>query len=454
MADEYRDKQVVVVGAGKSGLALCDYFIHLGARVVLSDRREQPDLAARLGELPDQMVLDLGGHSEIYFRQADLVVVSPGVPLDIPPLVAAAAAGVKITGEVEVAWRALQVPTIGITGTNGKSTTTALLGEIFSTWGKRTFVGGNLGVPLITATNRHAWDWLVVELSSFQLETVDRFRPVWSLLLNFSEDHLDRYPDLQSYRAAKQQIFANQLPEDYAVVNLDDPVVMQLASGCRAQRIGFSSAGVPEIGMGLEQSSIVWRWQGREQRFATADLKLKGVHNLENVMAALIPPLVEGCPVELAWQAVCAFPGLAHRMRLVRELEGVAWYNDSKGTNVGSVIKSLAGLDQPVTLIAGGKDKGGDYGPLRPVLAEKVTELILLGEAAARMAEQLQGCCRIHLAGDLHEAVALAYRLTRKPGTVLLSPGCSSFDMFRSFEERGDIFTRAVMDLPQPDLAK
>lgn len=448
MSNEYRDKCIVVVGAGKSGLALCDYFSHLGARVVLSDRREQHDMVARLGALADQVTLDLGGHSEAYFRQADLVVVSPGVPLDIPAVAAAEAAGVKVTGEVEVAWRALQVPTIGITGTNGKSTTTALLGEIFSAWGKRTFVGGNLGVPLITATNRHAWDWLVVELSSFQLETVDRFRPVWSLLLNFSEDHLDRYPDLQSYRDAKQRIFANQLPEDYAVVNLDDPVVLQLVSGCRARRIGFSSTGVPEVGMGLDQSSIVWRWQGQERRFDTRELKLKGAHNLENVMAALIPPLVEGCPAGLAWQAVCGFPGLAHRMCLVRELAGVAWYNDSKGTNVGSVIKSLAGLEKPVTLIAGGKDKGGDYRPLRPALADKVTDLILLGEAAQRMATQLEGCCRIHRVADLHQAVVLAQRLTPGPATVLLSPGCSSFDMFRGFEERGDIFTRAVMDLP------
>jgi UDP-N-acetylmuramoylalanine--D-glutamate ligase len=446
---DYRDKQIVVVGAGKSGLALCDYFCHLGARVVLSDRRAHCDLAAQLGALDNRIVLDLGGHTGELFNQADLVVLSPGVPLEIPAVAAARSAGIQVTGEVEIAWQALRVPTIGITGTNGKSTTTALLGEIFGAWGQRTFVGGNLGVPLVAATNRHGWDWLVVELSSFQLETIDRFRPRWSLLLNLSEDHLDRYPDLASYRQAKQRIFLNQTADDSAVVNLDDPVVLEMAASGRAQQIGFSASRLPETGIGLADGEIVWRWQGREQRFACNELQLKGSHNLENVMAAMIPPLVEGCPAELVWQAVCGFRGLEHRMCLVRELDGVAWYNDSKGTNVGSVIKSLAGLPSPVTLIAGGKDKGGDYQLLRPALQGKVVELILLGEAAERIEQALAGCCRIHRVIDLREAVELARRLTPGTGAVLLSPGCSSFDMFRSFEERGEVFTRAVLELTE-----
>jgi UDP-N-acetylmuramoylalanine--D-glutamate ligase len=289
----------------------------------------------------------------------------------------------------------------------------------------------------------------VVELSSFQLETIDRFRPRWSLLLNVSEDHLDRYPDMASYRSAKQRIFKNQQASDFAVVNLDDPAVMQLVADCPAQQIGFSSLRLPATGMGLDGTQIVWRWQGQEHRFAGEQLKLKGAHNLENVMAALIPPLVEGCPDEVAWAAVCRFPGLEHRMCLVRELDGVAWYNDSKGTNVGSVIKSLAGLAAPVTLIAGGKDKGGDYLPLRQALAGKVSELILLGEAAEKMQQALSGCCRIHRVSDLPQAVELARQVTPKNGSVLLSPGCSSFDMFRSFEERGELFTKAVLNLPQ-----
>jgi len=447
MQIDYRDKQIIIVGAGKSGLALCDYFCHLGARVVLSDRRAHSDVSDLLEVIDNRIVLDLGGHTPALFEQADLVVVSPGVPLTIPAIESAMKASVKVIGEIEVAWQALQVPTIGITGTNGKSTTTALLGEIFAQWGKRTFVGGNLGVPLITATNRHNWDWLVVELSSFQLETVDRFRPRWSLLLNLSEDHLDRYPDLQSYRNAKLRIFENQQSSDFAVVNLDDPEVMQLSAASPAVKIGFSSSSVPDAGMGVAGDRIVWRWQGQEQHFATEQLQLRGTHNLENVMAAMIPPLVEGCPADLAWQAVCGFAGLEHRMRLVRELDGVAWYNDSKGTNVGSVIKSLAGLQSPVTLIAGGKDKGGDYRPLRPAVTGKVGELILLGEAAGRIASALEGCCRIHRANDLREAVDIARRLTPQGGSVLLSPGCSSFDMFRSFEERGEVFTRTVLEL-------
>jgi len=449
MQVDYRDKQIVVVGAGKSGLALCDYFCHLGAKVVLSDRREFSDVSGQLGALAGQIELDLGGHTTELFSQADLVVLSPGVPLEIPAVAAARSAGIQVTGEVEIAWQALRVPTIGITGTNGKSTTTALLGEIFGAWGQRTFVGGNLGVPLVAATNRHGWDWLVVELSSFQLETIDQFRPRWSLLLNLSEDHLDRYPDLASYRQAKQRIFLNQTAEDYAVVNLDDSAVLEMAASGQARQIGFSSSRLPETGMGLANEQIVWRWQGGEQRFACGELQLKGVHNLENVMAAMIPPLVEGCPAELVWQTVCDFRGLEHRMCLVRELDGVPWYNDSKGTNVGSVVKSLAGLRPPVTLIAGGKDKGGDYRLLQPALQGKVVELILIGEAAERMELALAGCCRIHRAIDMREAVKLARRLTPERGAVLLSPGCSSFDMFRSFEERGEVFTRAVLELTE-----
>lgn len=451
MSGTYRDKQVVVVGAGRSGLALCDFFCRREARVTLSDRRSREELSDLAAGWEGRLRLDLGGHTPEVFCAADLVVISPGVPLDIPAIAAAMEQGVPVLGEIEIAWRELAAPVVGITGTNGKSTVTALCGEIFTAWGRQTFVGGNLGTPLISAVDGTDWNWLVVEISSFQLEAIRDFRARWGLLLNLSEDHLDRYPDMASYQAAKARLFENQTPSDFAVVNLDDAACMHLAAAGRARQIGFSSSRVPEQGMGYRDGNIVWRWQGQERLFPVARMRLKGLHNVENVMAAMIPPLVEGCPGELAWDTVCAFSGLPHRMVLVRTLDGVAWYNDSKGTNVGSVVKSLAGLEAPVTLIAGGKDKGGDYRVLRGTVAEKVAHLILIGQAAGRMEQALGDCATIHRAGTLPEAVTLARRLTPTGGSVLLSPGCSSFDMFRSFEERGEVFTKAVLDLPETE---
>jgi UDP-N-acetylmuramoylalanine--D-glutamate ligase len=269
------------------------------------------------------------------------------------------------------------------------------------------------------------------------------------LLLNITEDHLDRYPDMAGYIAAKLRIFANMGSSDVAVLNGDDPLVLQGTVDMPMRKVFFSSSRVLAEGMGFDGSDIVWRLAGREERFPVAQLRLQGLHNIENVMAALIPPLLEGCPPAIAWGAACAFGGLEHRMVPVRTLAGVTWYNDSKGTNVGSVVKSLAGLPQPVTLIAGGKDKGGDYAPLRDLVRQKVAHLVLIGQAAPRIAAALGDLTHTELAVSLEEAVRLASQLTPPGGSVLLSPGCSSFDMFRSFEERGELFARAVMNLPE-----
>jgi UDP-N-acetylmuramoylalanine--D-glutamate ligase len=292
------------------------------------------------------------------------------------------------------------------------------------------------------------WDYLVAELSSFQLEAIETFRPRYALLLNISEDHLDRYSDMQSYVAAKVRVFENMTTDDVAVLNASDSQVMEATAGIRPRRVLFSSAEVLAEGMGFDGETIVWRMAGEEERFAVADLQLRGRHNVENVMAALIPPLLEGCPPHLAWEAACAFPGLDHRMVQVRVLDAVTWYNDSKGTNVGSVVKSLEGLASPVTLIAGGRDKGGDYAPLAAAVREKVAHLILIGEAADRMAADLGGLTDTVRTSSLEEAVVLARDLTPPGGSVLLSPGCSSFDMFASYAERGEVFVRAVRALP------
>ena len=450
MRRDFTGHNVVVIGAGATGLALTRYFCSRGATVTLSDSRSAERIGD-LGQLRELGVrLDLGGHTPELFLAADLVAVSPGVPLTVPAVEAARQAGVRVLGEIEIAFGELTAPLAAITGTNGKSTTTTLMGEMFSAWGKRTFVGGNLGTPLIEAVDGE-WDWLVAEISSFQLEAIYDFRPRYALLLNITEDHLDRYPDMASYVAAKIQVFANMGEADVAVLNAEDPLVMAAAADVRPRRILFSSRRLLPEGMGMDGEEIVWRFAGAERRFPPAQLRLKGLHNVENVMAALIPPLLEGCPPDVAWSAACRFAGLAHRMVLVRLLDGVTWYNDSKGTNVGSVVKSLAGLAAPVTLIAGGKDKGGDYAPLAPLMREKVTHLILIGQAAPRIAEALGHLTRTERADTLEAAVSRARELTPPGGSVLLSPGCSSFDMFKSYEERGDIFTRAVLALPEKE---
>jgi UDP-N-acetylmuramoylalanine--D-glutamate ligase len=440
---DYRRKKVVVIGAGLSGQALVRFFCDKGALVTLSDRREMADLKG-LENLQDcQLDFDLGRHTPDIFRQADLIVVSPGVPLTIEPLVEAAGAGVPVLGEVEIAARELQAPMIAVTGTNGKSTTTSLIGEMLLGWGHDCFVGGNLGTPLVTACGKH-YDSLVVELSSFQLEAIETFSPTFALMLNLSEDHLDRYPDFASYLAAKEAIFRNMGLGQYAILNDNDLRVRELLVPVAVKKVWFSAVRLLDEGMGRRGDQLVWRWLGEEVRFELNQLKLKGEHNIENVMAALIAPLIMGIPPELAWQKVCAFTGLPHRMQLVSSFLGLSWIDDSKGTNVGSVVKSLAGLPAPVTLIAGGKDKGGDYAPLRESLRQKVACMLLLGEAAPRMALELGDCCTTRLVKDMAEAVRVAAEISGVGSTVLLSPACSSFDMYPSYAARGADFARQV----------
>ncbi len=448
MKRDFHGQRAVVIGAGKSGQALVRYLLERGAVVALSDQRSREQLAGleALNGLPVRF--DLGGHSPELFEQADFIAVSPGVPLDCPPLRRARSCRVPLLGEIEIAAREIDAPLIAVTGTNGKSTTTSLIGAIFRAWGKRTFVGGNLGNPLVNACAEEN-EAVVVELSSFQLESIVDFHPAIALLLNFSPDHLDRYPDPDSYYRAKMRLFENMGAADFAVLNADDGEVCRRTEGIAAQKVWFSARGRLVEGLIRLGDKLVWNRNGAEQRFALEHMQLAGEHNIENAMAAMTAALLQGCPGETAWDAVCAFTGLPHRMQLVRVLNDVAWYNDSKGTNVGSVVKSLHGLKGGITLIAGGRDKGGEYLPLRLLLEQKVGRLILLGEAAPRMAAELAGSCAISRVDSLAEAVREAHACTAPGGTVLLSPACSSFDMFGSFEERGEAFERLVRQLPQ-----
>jgi len=446
MQRNYQDMQIVVVGAGSTGCSLARFFRDRHAMVVLSDQRLADQLPG-LDQLSGCGVkLDLGGHSPAFFTSADLVVISPGVPLDIPVLQNCRDQAVPILGEIEIAWRELHGTMIAITGTNGKSTVTTLVGEMLRAWNKNVFVGGNLGTPLVEAVG-HDYDWFAVELSSFQLETIEEFQPRYAILLNISEDHLDRYPDLASYIAAKIRIFENLQQDDIAILNYDDPLVMQAAASCRARKIGFSSQSLLDCGMSLVDDRIRWRWQGSELFFPVAELHLRGRHNQENVMAALIPLLVAGCPADVAWNAARSFDGLPHRMEFLGELDGACWYNDSKGTNIGSVVKSLEGLSWPVVLIAGGKDKHGDLAGLAEPIRQKVAHLVLIGAAAERMASTFAGLAEISRPNSMQEAVRLAAGLSRPGGAVLLSPGCSSFDMYKNYAERGDDFAAEFRSL-------
>jgi UDP-N-acetylmuramoylalanine--D-glutamate ligase len=449
---ELQGKKILVVGLARTGVAVARFLAQQGARVTVTDMREEELLADTLAQLADLDIdFELGRHVPHTFLMADLIVVSPGVPMDIKPLTMARAQKRRVVSEVELASWFIEAPMIAITGTNGKTTTTTLTGEIFRACGFDTFVGGNIGNPLIElASGGERVDRVVVELSSFQLEGVESFRPHIAVLLNITEDHLDRYQSYQEYIDAKLRIFENQGPDDFAVLNMDDPLVAACADKLKARVFPMSRLKELEEGISYRDGFITFSWQGKVLRFGTDGLKLKGVHNLDNIMASLASALLMRCDGDCAYAAVTSFKGLPHRMEFVAEIGGVAYYEDSKGTNVGSVVKSLESFDSGITLIAGGKDKGGSYEPLAPLVAQRVSHLVLIGEAKERMKKELGALTDTHLTETLEEAVSLSAELTRPGGVVLFSPACSSFDMFKNYEERAERFKAAVRAL-QPE---
>jgi UDP-N-acetylmuramoylalanine--D-glutamate ligase len=448
---ELQNKKILVVGLARTGASVARFLAERGARVTVTDKREREAVASFTESLQGlDITFELGRHGEETFLSAELIVVSPGVPMDIAPLKLAVSRGVPVISEIELAYRFIAAPIAAITGTNGKTTTTTLAGEIFSACGFRTFVGGNIGKPLIDlVTSGENCDRVVAEISSFQLEGIVRFRPRVAVLLNITEDHLDRYTSYQEYIDAKVRVFANQTADDFAVLNVDDPLVAACAERIAARVVPMSRHSVLEQGIFYRDGVITFAWEGRLERFPTSAFKLRGVHNLDNCMAALATTLLMGCAAGPALAAVEAFPGLPHRMELVATVSGVAYYNDSKGTNVGSVVKSLESFPRDITLIAGGRDKGGEYAPLAELVRERVRRLILLGEAKERMRDALGHLTDTILVGSLEEAVQEAHRLARPGEIVLFSPACSSFDMFRNYEERGERFALLVRSLPE-----
>jgi UDP-N-acetylmuramoylalanine--D-glutamate ligase len=440
---DLRGKKVMVLGLARTGRDTARFLAQEGAVVLVSDLRPAADLQVELNALAGLPIqYHLGGEDLNWLEGVDMVVPSPGVPMNNLLLQEAAQRGIEIISEIELAYRALSLPLIAVTGTNGKSTTTTLIGEILKANGIKTFVGGNLGMPLIGCGAAN-WDWGVVEVSSFQLEWVKWFRPRIAVLLNISEDHLDRYPDLAAYAGAKQRIFTAQDEEDIAVLNRDDSRVWPMRQQLRSQVVSIGFSEVPN-GVFAERDAIVWRDGQGEERFSLTAAKIKGVHNVENMMAAIAATKAVGVGHDVIQKTLESFPGLEHRLEFVREKDGVRYFNDSKGTNVGAVEKSLASFSEPVILIAGGVDKGGDYRPLQNCIRQRVRRLVLFGAAKDIIAEALGHLTETMIVTDLAAAVGDAAAHARPGDVVLLSPACSSFDMFRNYAERGNAFKSLV----------
>ena len=438
--------KVLVVGLAKTGLATARFLREKGARVSATEMRRPEEMKEAAREMAEMnLAVEWGGHRTETFMKQDLIVVSPGVDLAIEPIQAALKRGVRLISEIELAYRFISVPILAVTGTNGKTTTTVLLGEMLKEEGRRVGVGGNVGKPLILLTDGHGeWDVLVVEISSFQLEAIETFRPRIAILLNVTEDHLDRYPGYRDYIAAKAKIFENQTPEDLAILNRDDPVVMNLAERVNSRKKFFSSKDRIDEGAFADGGTIRLRLNRAEEDYPLAKARLKGAHNVENMMAALLAARLFGCSKRAVESTLSRFEGLEHRLEFVREIDGVRYFNDSKGTNVGSVVKSLESFSEPVILIAGGKDKQGDLYPLKELIRHRVRRLILIGEAKERMARELGPLTETVIARTLEEAVQLSHQMARRGEVVLLSPACSSFDMFKDYKERGKVFKEAV----------
>ena len=481
---ETRGRKILIFGLGRSGVGAANLLSDSGADVTVTDRKPEAELREYVQRLSPSVKLCLGGYPE-RMNGTDLIVVSPGVPLEIEPIAKARGKGLKIIGELELAYgmtgsrehgAARQIPFLAVTGSNGKSTTTTLLDIMLRNGGFRTLLGGNIGNALTEeihktvkrkelsvksnqnselSTQHSTIDFIVVEVSSFQLESIDEFKPMGATILNITPDHLDRYRSMDEYSDAKAAIFRNQDENDYLVLNADDPGVQTIESEKlkvknEKPRVFYFSRRKEVKGTYLKDGKLYYHLPDSELRTQNSELvgadeiKIKGVHNLENAMAASAMALLAGCSPEAVAAALREFPGLEHRLEFVRELAGVKYMNDSKGTNVGAVLKSIEGFLEPVILIAGGRDKAGDFGQLRPLVREKVKALVLIGEAAEKIKGALGDLTDTVLASDLHDAVKRARELARRGDVVLLSPACASFDMFRDFEDRGHQFKKIV----------
>jgi UDP-N-acetylmuramoylalanine--D-glutamate ligase len=436
-------KTVCVVGLGESGVAAAELALRNGAEVTAIDAAPEEKLSPAARALGDKGAkLFAGRNDESAVKRADVVVVSPGIP-PLPLLDQASQSGTLVVGELEFASRFVDAPIVAIGGTNGKSTTTALVYEMLAAQGMKTFIGANFGRPLSLAVGEK-YDVLVLEVSSFQMERAPTFHPRVAALLNVTEDHLDRYPTFLAYAAAKGNMFKDQTSDDVAVVPKGDALIAREAARGDGRLITFGPGG--DVGVDAKGAAVVDRLRGIE--YPVSAIRLRGAHNLLNVSAAVACAAEAGAGREAIAKVLADFEGLAHRTAFVAEIAGVRYYDDSKGTNVGAAVSALKGLEEArVVLIAGGRDKHGDYGPLAAELRAKGRAVVLIGEAANRIAAAVAGQVETARASSMVEAVALASSLANRGDAVLLSPACSSFDMFRDYKDRGDAFVHAVRAL-------
>ncbi len=439
-------KRVLVVGLARTGLVTALFSAGYGATVTATDERPEADLGQSAGKLRAAGVrLELGGHVDASFLEQDLIVVSPGVPANLPALAAARKKNIPVWSEIELAWRFLRGKLVAITGSNGKTTTTALVAHILKTSNIPTLVGGNIGTPLLALVESSTDPAVTVaEVSSFQLETIESFRPEIGVLLNLTPDHLDRHGTFEEYARAKMRMFENQLERDIAVLNADDPDITKRMPA-KPQIFWFSRQKRVANGAFLRENEIIFRNEGSETVLARREqIPLRGEHNVENVLAACAAAYLAGVTPAAIASGVQSFRGVEHRLEFVAEIAGVQYYNDSKATNVDAAVKAVQAFPGPLLVILGGKDKGSPYTPLRALLKDRARVALVIGEAAEKIAGDLQGAVEIQRAGTLERAVAMAIERAQPGYTVLLAPACSSFDQFENYEQRGRVFKELV----------
>src|SRR5215468_1759074 len=447
---ELNGKRALVVGLGKSGVASALFMKAHGARVTVSDTKSGDELRNEIPVLLDHgITVETGGHGERTFRGQDLIVVSPGVPVDAPPLVQARSLGEPVIGEIELAARNLSGPIVAITGSNGKTTTTTLAGEILASGGLPVAVGGNIGTPAISLVSAAQQNTVIVlEVSSFQLETIQTFRPKVAVILNITPDHLDRHRTFQTYIDAKARIFENQQPDDFAVLNEDDPTCRTIGDRTRAEVFWFSRKQEVEKGAWVRDGKILFRdASGQREIMLVSEIQLKGAHNVENVLAGVCAGALMGCEPAKIRQAIQEFKAVEHRLEYVATINGVEYFNDSKATNVDATIKALESFPKNIHLILGGKDKGSDYTVLNDLLRERVKRVYTIGAAAEKIESHIKGAAEIVHAETLDNAVRRAAAVAQPGDIVLLAPACASFDQFQSYNHRGRVFKEVVHTL-------
>lgn len=458
---KYKGKRVLIVGFGMSGVSVAKYMVKQGAKVMVTDMKQRNELTESINAVGDLKIeFDLGKHNPKIFETADLVVVSPGVPLNQKVFEDVRARNIPITSEVELAVGSMKEPMIAITGTNGKTTTTTLVSEMFKADQKTVYTGGNIGTPLLNhIVDGNVGNAVIAEISSFQLDLMERFTPAVSVVTNVEEDHLDRYSTFDNYIASKKRMVTMADRNSYVVLNYDDPIVSGYSTDCPGKVMWFTTLDPMDVGgefaekfwgvyLTKNQKQVIGKISGKEETYDLTEFRLLGLHNKENLMAAICAARCLGVSPQAIQKVIKEFKGVEHRLEFVRKKDGVYFFNDSKATNVMSVQRSLASFNhRPVILIAGGKDKDAHFEPLGPLVRQKCKMLILVGEAKEKINRALGDFADTILVGTFEEAVLLAFQKSRSGDIILLSPGCASFDMFRNFEERGEYFKKLVQQL-------